>query len=438
MNEKQNRRVVKTPACVALVISTMVGTGIFTTTGLMAGMGARGGDILLAWLIGGILALCGSLCYGELGANMPESGGEYHYIHRLLHPSLGFLSGWVSIIVGFAAPIAAVTMAMHIYLAQVITGWPIRLMTVLTIIILSLLHAYDLRLGARLQIGFLILKIVLICAFIAGVLITGPGADPLVLTDITPSFWFQSSYAVILIYVAFAYSGWNAAAYIGAEIANPAKVLPRSLILGTLIVTGLYLLINYAYFSAVPLETLINVESIAHIVGTSLWGSRGGVVVSLLIAAGLVATTSAMIITGPRVVEAMANDRLFPRALAKLNQRNVPSRAVVLQAVLAIIFALTATFSALLVYIGFTLSIFAALAVLSMISMRIKGLSSIRVCWGYPLTPIIFLAFTIWMTVWSIHSRPISTISGLGTLVIGYLIYLIQKQKINGPSAEKP
>ncbi len=129
MKGKQGRRVVGTYTGVAIVVSAMVGTGIFTTTGFMAGMGARSGDILLAWLIGGLLALCGALCYGELGANMPESGGEYYYISRALHPSLGFLSGWTSFIVGFSAPIALAAMLMHIYLAEVLSAglseqWP--------------------------------------------------------------------------------------------------------------------------------------------------------------------------------------------------------------------------------------------------------------------------------------------------------------------------
>ena len=132
----KTRRIVGTRTGTAIVVSNMIGTGIFTTTGLMAGMGARGGDILLAWLIGGILALFGALCYGELGANMPESGGEYHYISRLIHPSLGFLSGWISLIVGFSAPIAAAAISMSIYLETVFPGWPVRSMAVLTILLL--------------------------------------------------------------------------------------------------------------------------------------------------------------------------------------------------------------------------------------------------------------------------------------------------------------
>jgi APA family basic amino acid/polyamine antiporter len=431
MSNRESRRVIRTPTGIAIVISTMVGTGIFTTTGLMAGMGAGSGDILLAWFIGGVLSLCGALCYGELGANMPRSGGEYYYISRLLHPSLGFLSGWVSLVVGFAAPIAAVTMAMHIYLAEVIPGWPIRLMTVITIIILSLLHAYDLRIGARVQVGLVLVKIVLIVSFIAGALLFGPGFDRSVVTDMNPAFWFGSPFAVTLIYVSFSYSGWNAAAYIGAEVAEPEKSFPRILVTGTVAVTILYILVNIAYFSAVPLEDLSGVESIAHSAGKALWGPTGGTIISLLIAAGLLATTSAMIITGPRVYEAMANDRHLPQRVARLNQRGVPSLAVGIQAVIAIAFSMTATFGALLIYIGFTLNIFAGLAVFSIFRLRRKGLSAIKVCRGYPVTPLIFMTFIVWMTLWSIQSKPLSTLSGLITLVVGYIIYMVLIRRRN-------
>jgi len=427
--DNNSRRVVGTRTGTAIVVSNMIGTGIFTTTGLMAGMGARGGDILIAWLIGGILALFGALCYGELGANMPESGGEYHYISRLIHPSLGFLSGWISLIVGVSAPIAAAAISMSIYLETVFPGWPVRSMAVLTILLLSILHAYDLRLGVRVQAGLVILKVMVILGFIAGVMITGPGPDASIITDINPDFWFGPAFAVILIFVAFSYFGWNAASYIGAEIKKPEKNLPRALILGTTTVTILYLLVNYAYLTAVSIDKIAGVESIANTAALTLWGEAGGKTISILIAVGLISTVSAMIITGPRVYEAMARDSLFPGSIGKLNRHGVPSMAVALQAVIAIIFTITATFNVLLLYIGFTLNIFAALSVLSLFRLRKQGLASVRICWGYPVTPIIFLIFTAWMTVWSIKSQPVSAITGLGTIAVGYLFYLVQKKR---------
>jgi APA family basic amino acid/polyamine antiporter len=427
--EKNNRRVVGTYAGTAIVVSNMIGTGIFTTTGLMAGMGARGGDILVAWLIGGLLALFGALSYGELGANMPESGGEYHYISRIIHPSLGFLSGWISLIVGFSAPIAAAAITMHIYIETVVPSWPIRAMAVLTILLFSVLHAYDLRLGARVQTALVILKVAIILGFISGVMFTGPGPDVGIIMDINPDFWFGPAFAVILIFVAFSYFGWNAASYIGAEIREPEKSLPRALILGTTTVTLLYILLNYAYLTAVSIDRIAGVESIANTAAVTLWGATGGTIISFLIAVGLIATVSAMIITGPRVYEAMSSDGLFPVSICKLNKHGVPSLAVALQALVAIIFAVTSTFDVLLIYIGFTLNIFAALAVISLFRLRMRGGSSVRVCRGYPFTPLIFILFAVWMTVWSIKSQPVSTITGLGTIAVGYVFYFVQKKR---------
>ncbi len=429
MKTNQNRRIIGKYAGAAIVISNMIGTGIFTTTGLMADMGARGGDILIAWLIGGILALLGALCYGELGANMPESGGEYYYISRILHPSLGFLSGWVSLIVGFSAPIAAAAMAMQIYMQQVVPGWPSSTMAVITILLLSTLHAYDLRLGSRIQMSLVILKVLIVLGFIAGVLFSGQSSGHEVAFDITPDFWFGPSSAVVLIFVAFAYFGWNAASYIGAEISKPEKNLPIALISGTVIVTFLYIMVNYAYLMAVPIEKLAGVESIASTAAAALWGSSGSITISFLISIGLISTVSAMIITGPRVYEAMAADNLFPKSFAKLNTHGVPSLAVVLQAAIAIVFVLTSTFGSLLIYIGFTLNIFAILAVLTIFLVRRRNLSTTKICWGYPVTPVIFIMFALWMTVWSIMSQPISTLTGMGTLAAGYFVYLILNRK---------
>jgi APA family basic amino acid/polyamine antiporter len=318
-------------------------------------------------------------------------------------------------------------MAMHVYLEQVFEGLPVIAMAVLTILLLSVLHSHDLRLGARVQMALVILKIMIILGFIASVLFAGEGVNIIIIiSDINPDFWISSSFAVILIFVAFAYFGWNAASYIGAEIKQPDKNLPRSLILGTTTVTVLYLLVNYAYLSVVSIEQVAGVKSIAHSAAAILWGPAGGKAISLLIAIGLVSTVSAMIITGPRVYEAMARDSLFPSRLAKLNKHGVPLSAVALQAIVAVIFTLTSTFESLLIYIGFTLNIFAALTVFSLFKIRKKGLSSVRVCWGYPITPIVFLIFTIWMTVWSIKSQPVSTLAGLVTLAAGYVVYLVQ------------
>ncbi|HXI91508.1 MAG TPA: amino acid permease, partial [Blastocatellia bacterium] len=203
IRSESTRRLLTLIPASSIVISSMIGTGIFTTTGLMVAMGAGGGDILLAWLLGGIVALCGALCYGEIGANLPGSGGEYYYLSRLLHPSLGVISGWVSLVVGFAAPIAASAMAMHLYVARIVPGWPVRSMAVLTILVLSILHSFDVRLGGRVQSGLIAVQVILLLGFIIGALLRSNQSAGR-FTQFNPSFWSSSAFAVVLIFVSFA------------------------------------------------------------------------------------------------------------------------------------------------------------------------------------------------------------------------------------------
>jgi len=401
----------------------MIGTGIFTTTGLMVAMGAGGGDILLAWLLGGIVAICGALCYGEIGANIPGSGGEYYYLSRLLHPSLGVISGWVSLVVGFAAPIAASAMAMHLYVARIVPGWPVRSMAVLTILLLSILHSFDVRLGGRVQSGLIAVQVILLLGFIVGALLrSNQSAGSF--TQFNPSFWSSSAFAVVLIFVSFAYSGWNAAAYVGGEIRNAERTLPRSLLLGTGIVAVLYVLVNVSYLSVAPLAQLSGVKEVAHVAAQRIWGTTGGELVSALIALTLISPVSAYVMIGPRVLEAMSSDGFMPRSFSRLNRRNVPATAVFVQAALAAVIAVTSSFGPLLIYIGFTLTIFAALTVLSLFRLRRRaGIK--RVCIGYPVTPLIFLAFALWATVWSVRSQPVPTLAALATLLVVYAAHVV-------------
>jgi APA family basic amino acid/polyamine antiporter len=406
----------------------MIGTGVFTTTGMMAEMGATSGDILAGWLIGGVIALCGALCYGEVGANLPHSGGEYYYLSRLLHPALGFMSGTVSLVVGFAAPIAANSILLNSYFATVVPRWSVPHMSVLTIVVLALLHGLNLHLGSRFQTAITVVKVLLIFLFIAGVLAWAPAASP-DLFEVQPHFMLSSHFAVVLVFVAFAYAGWNAAAYIGTELKEPQRTLPRSLLLGTTLVTLLYLLLNLSYLLVASTTELSGVDAVGTLVATKLWGKSVADVVAMLITLTLLCPISAMLMVGPRIVEAMARDGFLPPSLSRLNARHVPSRAVAIQAGLAAIIALSTRLEDLLYYIGFTLNIFAALTVLSLFRLRRQKLAHVKVCIGYPVTPIVFHAFTLWMTIWSIQTEPNGALAGLATLAVGFVLYLVRARQ---------
>jgi len=424
-----NRRVLTLTAATVTVVANMIGTGAFTTTGFMAQKGAGGGDILLAWMLGGLIALCGALCYGEVGANLPHSGGEYYYLSRLIHPSLGFMSGTVSVVVGFAAPIAAAAMLMNSYVATVIPGWPVRAMSAALVMGLALLHSRDVHIGSRFQTIITVTKVLLIVGFIAAVLFAFPKGDHGDLFKLNPEFLLSSSFAVVMVFVAFAYAGWNAATYIGTELKDPQRTLPRSLLIGTLIVTVLYCLLNLSYLLAVPAKNLSGIEEVGYTVASTLWGSKAGALVSMLIVLTLLCPISSMLMIGPRIAEAMARDGFLPSWLSRLNHRNVPARAIALQAGIATLFVVELKFQTLLIYIGFTLNIFAALTVLSLFRLRREGRSKIKICVGYPITPLIFLVFTIWMTIWSIQDAPEAALYGVLTLASGYILYLFRAKQ---------
>jgi len=424
-----DRRTLTLTAASVTVVANMIGTGVFTTTGLMAGMGAASGDILLGWLLGGLFALCGALCYGEVGANLPHSGGEYYYLSRLLHPSLGFMSGAVSLVVGFAGPIAASAIALNLYVQTVFPGWPVSVMAALTVLVLALFHGLDLHLGSRFQTVITVVKVVLIVVFIGSVLFAASGSSEKAVFQVHPHFLLSPSFAVVLVFVAFAYSGWNATSYIGTELKNPERTLPRSLLLGTTLVTVLYVLLNLSYLLIVPARELTGVEQVGHVVALKLWGGEIAGMVSMLIALTLLCPISSMLMVGPRIVEAMARDGFMPASLSRLNGRRVPSRAVALQAGLAALLALTPSFGGLLVYIAFTLNIFSGLTVISLFRLRREGRARIKVCVGYPLTPIIYLAFTLWMTVWSIREEPVASLAGVATLLAGFILYILRAKQ---------
>jgi len=423
-----NRRTLTLTAASVTVVANMIGTGVFTTTGMMAEMGATSGDILLAWLLGGLIALCGALCYGEVGANLPHSGGEYYYLSRLLHPALGFMSGVVSLVVGFSAPIAANSLLVHSYAQTVIPNWPVAQMATATIIVLGLLHGLNLHLGSKFQTVITVVKVALIVVFIGSIFAFAPSASSDLLR-VQSHFLLSSPFAVVLIFVAFAYAGWNAAAYIGTELKNPERTLPRSLLVGTTLVTMLYLLLNLAYLLVASTKELSGVEQVGSLVAMKLWGKGPADIVSMLIALTLLCPISAMLMVGPRIVEAMARDGFLPRSLSRLNGRHVPSRAVALQAGLAAVLPLVTNLDKLLYYIGFTLNIFAALTVISLFRLRRENLARVKVCIGYPVTPILFLAFTLWMTIWSIRSEPKAALAGVATLAVGYVLYLFRARQ---------
>jgi APA family basic amino acid/polyamine antiporter len=416
----------------ALVVASMVGTGIFTTTGVLLTSLSSAAVVLAAWAISGVLALCGAAVYAELGAMMPRVGGEYVYVSRAFGPVAGFMSGWVALIVGFAAPTAGGAIGFASYVNAVAPALPQKAVAVALIIAVTALHMTDVRLGGRVQAGLAGLVVAVIVVFVAAAMTTGrlSGANlamgvPAAQAAHTGAIATAGAFAIALVQVSYAYSGWNGAAYVAGEVRDPVRALPRALVLGTGLVTVLYLALNVVYLCAVPPGALAGQINVGHIAAGALFGARGADVVSSLIALTNAGFVSAMLMSGPRVAVAMGEDGAFFRALGRTNARGAPMRAVGLQGALAVVAVLTAKYDQILVYVGFTLTLNAAAAVLAAFVLRRRHPAADRPhsALGWPYSGGLFLTLAAFMIVLAVRERPAESAAALATLLAGGAAY---------------
>jgi APA family basic amino acid/polyamine antiporter len=437
------KRELTTFSAMALVVANMIGTGIFTTTGFLAGDLGRSSLVLGVWVVGGIVALAGCMVYAELGINLPRSGGEYVYLREAWGPIWGFVSGWVSFFAGFSAPIAAGGLAFAAYLSYfypslspsssnsvVHLGIPWihlgngQLLAVAVIGLFAVVNILGLRLAANLQNMLTLLKIGVLSAFLALAFVVGHGnwhhfAEPAVRTS---PHDLALQFALSLTFVMFAYSGWNAATYVAEEIKTPERSLPLALVGGTLLVIVFYLACNVAFIYALPLEKLKGVLPVGSEAARALFVGRGGAIFSGMMAAALLSCISAMVIVGPRVYYAMARDGCFFRSAGRVHPRfQTPVVAVLFQTAATAALIITGTFEALIYYIGFMLVLFAALATGGIFKLRK------RTNWRklpavdrfFPLVPAIFLGASCWMLISTVRLRPTESFLGLLTVCAG-------------------
>lgn len=315
----------------AIVIANMIGTGVFTSLGYQLVDITSPALIVVLWVIGGAAALCGAFCYAELAGRYKESGGEYNFISHTIHPSLGFTAGWISTTVGFAAPTALVAVTCGTYLNTVFSWLPINLTACSLIVIVTLFHSYSHSSSGGFQRLFTWLKILLIALFIGAVFLMTPSPQTL---DLNASSidWSQAStagFAISLIYVSYAYTGWNAATYISSEVTNPQQSLPRALILGTITVTLLYVLLNLSFLYAAPIDQLKGKVEVGFIAAQYSFGEAGAKVMSVTLAVLLISTASAMTLAGPRVIKEIGSHYPLFNFFAVVNKRGVPMRAII-------------------------------------------------------------------------------------------------------------
>jgi APA family basic amino acid/polyamine antiporter len=370
------------------------------------------------WVAGGLLALAGALAYGELAAALPRSGGEYHFLGRIYHPRLGEAAGIVSVVVGFAAPVALAAMALGRYAAAVVPVPPLPV-ALGAIVLVSAFHAVHLRAGQGFQLVTTALKIALVLVFcVAGLLAPAAGDTPLGPPAATLDAVASPAFALGLIWVYYAYSGWNAATYFAGEVRNPARDLPRALVAGTLLVMVLYVVLNAVFLRVVPFEALAGTVEVGALAADAIFGAEGGRLVSAMLSLLLLSTISAMVLAGPRVLQVMGEDLPVLRPLAARTRGGVPLRALLLQQGLAVAFAATGSFEGVLSYAGFTLTLFAMLTVLGVVVLRRREPDLPRPyrTWGYPFTPLLFVGVNAVMLALVLWERPLAGLAGALTV----------------------
>jgi len=438
--ENRDRRSIGLGTATAVVAANMIGTGVFTSLGFQLLSLETGFAILALWLVGGLAALCGALSYGELSGAMPRSGGEYYLLGRVHHPVIGFLSGWVSVVVGFSAPIAAAAMAMGQYLSRVLVesgaiaadsqSLTVTVVAITGVTLISLVHLFEVKVVSRFQVAFTTLKVSLILMLIvAGFALAK--AQPVSFMPSRAAFdsVFTPAFAVSLVYVMYAYSGWNAAIYVASDVKQPGRYLPLSLVFGTVIVILLYAPLNAVFLYSAPVEQLKGQLDVGYIAASHIFGGTGGLIMGLLISIGLVSAISSMVWAGPRVTQVMGEDVRVLRVLSRKNANGVPHVSLALQYVLVVGLIVTSTFDAIVNYIGFILSLSAFLTVTGVFVLRVTQPRLPRPyrVWGYPVTPLIFLAVTGWMMFFVVRARPMVLLAGAVTLALGLVVYFVNR-----------
>ncbi len=415
----------------SMVVANMVGTGVFTSLGYQLFDIHSGFSIIMIWVVGGLLALLGAFCYAEIASRLPQDGGEFFFLSKIYHPSLGYMAGFVSSTVGFAAPVAGAALALGAYVNGVWGGLNEKYIAATVVVAISLIHLYSMKLGLLFQKVSTLAKVLIITLFVISGLIIAPNDIsflPLAGSwgEIFNDFSFTPAFAISLIFVSFAYSGWNASAYIAGSIQNPQKNLSRSILLGTALVILLYVLLNAVFLMSSPMENLVGNKEVGLIAAKSLLGESLGNLMGAIISLLLVSTISSMVFTGPRVMKSMFQEIKQLRIISVVSGDGTPRNAILVQCLLSLIFLFTLNFESLIYYTSFTLSLFTLLTVSGLFVLRIKhGKPDGYKAWGYPISPILFVLMTAGVAYYFIIDKPLESLLGLSTALLGFIFYFV-------------
>lgn len=425
----KNIQKIGTMTATALVVANMIGTGAFTSLGFQLQDISHPWAIICLWLLGGLLALSGAYSYAEIGTVIKKSGGEYTFLTDIYNPLLGYLAGWVSLTVGFAAPVALSAIAVVEYfpflsLNPACTG-------VLIVGVITAIHSLNLQSSSKFQNITTLLKLAIIISLIAVGLIVPTDIHWATESSSVGTDILSPAFAIALIYVSYSYSGWNAAVYIIDEIENPKKSLAVALVGGTVIVTVIYTLLQFVFLKHVAISELVGKVNVGTMAAQKMLGENMGNIFSMAISILLISGISAMVWVGPRVTSSMAKDYKLWQFF-KTSENGIPSRALWLQFAITAVMLLTGTFEQILIYCGFLLTASSMLTVMGIFIIRKKHAkqyahNEVFKSPLFPLFQIIFILFSLGMITFAFIDKPMEALLGTSNLLLGWLTWYIDK-----------
>ena len=424
--KKNNSRHIGVWTASAFVISSMIGTGVFTSLGYQLVDINTAFPILLLWLIGGIISLFGAFSYSELASAFPRSGGEYSILSKVYHPAVGFIGGFVSSTIGFSAPAVLAAIALGKYTVAIFPQLNSTIIASVIILLFNLIHSQTLKYGRLIQDWTTIGKIVLIIFFIiSGLLIDSPQNISFLPISNDGSLIMSSSFAVSLVWVSYAYTGWNSTVYIAGEVKNPQKNIHYSLLFSTAFVTVLYILLNFIFLFSTPISEMRGMIEVGFIAGVNIFGDQGGRIVSGGIALLLLSTISSYVFIGPRITQVIGEDFKYLRFFSKVNNSGIPINGFIFQLSISLIFILTSTFEQVLLYAGITFIIINTITVIGVLVLRFyqPALNRPYKSWGYPWTQIIFTISNLWILYFTFKNQPFESLIGIGIILISLIFY---------------
>ncbi len=421
-----------------LVIGCIVGVGIFRTASSIAGHLPSPPLILALWLAGGIVSLFGALCYAELAAMFPKSGGDYIYITRPYGRFWGFLFGWTKLFVERTGTIAILGFVFAEYLARVLGSGngSIRWMASCGVILLTAINVFGIRWGKYVQNSLTVLKIAALCSIVGVGLLAAQGQGSLAPAAVAPTgLTLWQAMGVAFVSVLWTYGGWTEAAYVAEEVKDSQRTVPRAIVTGVLLTTVIYTLVNAVYLLYIPISQMPSTPLVAAATMERAIGHAGAIFIGWMVACSAFGALNGYILTGGRILYALGQDHPLFNRLATISPRfRTPAAALWLNAAVAILLIHTKTFDQIMTYSTVVIQVFFTMAVIAVLVLRRTQPDAPRPyrVWGYPFVPIVFILVMVGFVLNITIKEPTEALFGFGLMALGFPLYILSEATRGG------